>query len=578
MIEKYVLFSLVMVLGASLAARAEDLKFKDDFLRRLVAAVPDILKTQDPKTGRFGEGIFLCTDQHPMFPLAVAWATKSKRNPYYHDEKVLEAIIKAGDALIEDMLPDGKWVFRKKDGSTWGDIYMPWTYSRWVRSFALIRDAMPPDARKRWEDALILGFTGISRTLPAHVHNIPATNAAALYIAGQMFDRPAWRDQAKAYMAKVVDAQDPGGFWSENYGPVVGYNSVYSDALGVYYASSGDETVLPALTRAAQFHANFTYPDGSMVETVDERTPYRSGLYFPNIGFTFSREGRGFIGQQLDLLARRGKPIAPDILANFVMHGQEGSGVPTAAGNENRTFMLGDGKALTRRKGPWFVCLSAYQCPIRESRWIQDRQNLASIFHDRCGLILGGGNTKLQPLWSSFTVGDTSLLKHEPGDTTPRFVPEGALFHIPSAAALKVTDPIGLLMKYGEEDCSIEVEPVDDASLRIRVRATSRSGEPVQAHLTFLPHLGEALRTERGVEKVLGEEPFTLSGDEAGGWIAHSGWKLTLPKEAEVTWPVFPHNPYRKDGRATTPEGRIVVSLPFAAEKDGYMLALSVQN
>ena len=34
------------------------------------------------------------------------------------------------------------------------------------------------------------------------------------------------------------------------------------------------------------------------------------------------------------------------------------------------------------------------------------------------GVFLGGGNTKLQPLWSTFTVGDVSLLKHKPGDET----------------------------------------------------------------------------------------------------------------------------------------------------------------
>jgi len=34
------------------------------------------------------------------------------------------------------------------------------------------------------------------------------------------------------------------------------------------------------------------------------------------------------------------------------------------------------------------------------------------------GLILGGGNTKLQPAWSSFTLGDITILSHRP-DTQP---------------------------------------------------------------------------------------------------------------------------------------------------------------
>jgi hypothetical protein len=53
------------------------------------------------------------------------------------------------------------------------------------------------------------------------------------------------------------------------------------------------------------------------------------------------------------------------------------------------------------------------------SRWIQDRQNLVSLYHDKIGVILGGGNTKLQPLWSTFSVGDRAQFHHKAGDETP---------------------------------------------------------------------------------------------------------------------------------------------------------------
>ncbi|MCX6376751.1 MAG: hypothetical protein NTU88_12085, partial [Armatimonadetes bacterium] len=394
--------------------------------------------------------------------------------------------------------------------------------------------------------------------------------------AGQEFDKPEWREQAKEFMAKVEMGQDTGGCWSENYGPGVSYNYVYVEALGIYCAASGDESVLPALERAARFHANFTYPNGDRVETIDERNPYHGGIVLGNQGFCFSPEGRGFLAHQWELLKKAKKPISSDGLAGFLTHGREGSIVPCAADEGDRTYRLPDGKAMIQRKGPWFICLSAYHCPIRESRWIQDRQNLVSVFHDRCGLILGGGNTKLQPLWSNFTVGDTSLLTHAPGDEQPDFKPKGPLYHIPSAAGIKKTDPPGMGLKYGEEKCSIEVEPVDDSHLRIRLRATSKSGLPVAAHLTLMPHIGRPIRTERIPERILGDEGFCLTSDEAGGWIAHAGWKLSLPKGAIVTWPVLPHNPYRKDGRATPAEGRIVVSIPFSPGVKERVLILSV--
>ncbi|MGB9619201.1 MAG: hypothetical protein ACPL7K_02175, partial [Armatimonadota bacterium] len=256
-------------LGADPACR--ELRFKETALKALVAAVPQILRSQDPATGRFGTGVWICTDQNVIYPLAAAWAFESEENPYYHDPAVLKAIIAGGDALIADADAEGAWVFRKKDNSTWGMIRMPWTYSRWVRAFSLIRDAMPPEDRDRWEKALTLGYSNIAAKDLKRVHNIPCHHAMGLYCAGKALGKPEWCEQAKQFVSRVVAEQDVGGFWSEHHGPVVRYNLVYIDALGHYYAMSGDESVLPALERSALFHSMFTYPDGALVETVDER-------------------------------------------------------------------------------------------------------------------------------------------------------------------------------------------------------------------------------------------------------------------------------------------------------------------
>src|SRR5687768_3346803 len=143
----------VVLLLVTAAPAAEVWHFKREFLPALVKAVPKILESQDKQTGRFGTGIWIVQDQHPMYPLAVAWATRidGVENPYYHNTEVLEAIMSAGDALIADQDEKGMWEFRKKDSSTWGKIYMPWTYSRWIRTFDLIKEGMPSDRRAKWE-------------------------------------------------------------------------------------------------------------------------------------------------------------------------------------------------------------------------------------------------------------------------------------------------------------------------------------------------------------------------------------------------------------------------------------------
>src|SRR5581483_2941902 len=242
-----IILPLLLLVSAPLVS-AEDWRFKAQLLPLLAEKVPAILKTQDLTTGRFGSGVFIVRDQEPMYALAVAWATQGDGNPYFHSDELLSAIIKAGDALIDAQKPSGMFLFKKKDGSEWGDIYMPWTYSRWIRAFALIKDAMPDDARQRWARALALGFDGILKTqLTKPVENITAHDAMGLYLAGKTLDHPDWCDAARQYMKKVVDRQSADGFWSEHVGPVINYGFVYVEAVGTYYGMSHDPDVLPAL-------------------------------------------------------------------------------------------------------------------------------------------------------------------------------------------------------------------------------------------------------------------------------------------------------------------------------------------
>jgi len=221
---------------------------------------------------------------------------------------------------------------------------------------------------------------------------------------------------------------------------------------------------------------------------------------------------------------------------------------------------------MTARHGPWFLCLSAYTAPAPKSRWIQDRQNLVSIYHDKTGLILGGGNTKLQPAWSNFTVGNVTLLKHTPGDIKPDFLPKGELYHVPSAAKLIRRPDPALELTYGKETCRIHVRPKDDRALEYSIDATAESDLPVTAHLTLIPRMNRPLETAAGEKHTLGTTPIELSAEQIGGWVSHAGWRLHLPSCASLHWPALPHNPYRKDGRAGASEGRIEIRIPFGPE------------
>ncbi len=547
---------------------------REPFLKSLVGGVPAILKSQDPATGRFGSQPWICADQNVLLPLAAAWAIKDPANPYYHDAKLLEAIMAGGDALVADQDKNGAWTFRKKDNSTWGQILMPWTYSRWIRAFQLIKDDMPADRRQRWEKGLLLGFTGISKNCLGEVRNIPCHHAMALYCAGVCFNREDWKKQAREFMTKVAAKQTPAGWWSEHSGPVVAYNFVYVEAFGVYYSMSRDAGVLEALRRSAVFHGTFIYPNGTIVETVDERNPYEPGTAHGNVGFTFTPvegnvgfsftpEGRGFLQHQFQL---RKWSITADEAASHLLHGETGPAAPIAADSDERFTVIGDNDAMVLRHKPWFICLSSFTCELSTARWIQDRQNFVSVYHDRAGLIVGGGNTKLQPFWSNFTVGDTTLLQHKPGDENPDFKPKGGLIHMPSAAKLHAdkTSP-SLDLTYGAENCRVTVRPLDDKRLTLVCEATSKSGQPVEGHVVFLPHLSTEIKTDSGKSAKLGEEPMEWSAADIGAWFDLGPVRVNVPPGAKLVWPKMRHNPYKKDGSSTLREARLVLCLPFSS-------------
>ena len=557
------LFACVMAIVVFSKAEAEDLCFKEKFVKQMPGRVREILKCYDPVTGHFDGAVWECRDQNRMYALAVAYATAGHSR--HKDPALLEVIMKAGDALIEAMDGEGAWVYRKKDGSTWGMNRTPWVYARWIMTYELIRDDMPAARRDAWQKALMLGFTAISRKEMKDMHNIGSFHAMALYQAGLTLEQPAWCRQAADFLMKVVGAQEEGGYWKEGGGPlVVEYNSVYVEALGHYYAMSHDKRVLPALEKAAAYHAHFTYPDGRCVEPLDQRNPYSAEIPTGNVGFSFSASGRAWLHQQWARSTSLERNA--DLMASMVHHGEEGPMEPVPAQD---TFILSEGgqpKAATFRRGGWFVALSAFTTPVSKVRWHQDRQNLVSIYHDAAGLILGGGNTKLQPLWSNFTAGDPALLFHRPGDTAPNFIPpEGKLFHVPSETRLIEGPEPGLDLTYGPEQCRVRLRWINPQKLAYQVEATLASGLPMAAHLTLLPRMGGKLQNGAGQTAVLGSERLEWQPKELAGTLLYGGCRFTLPPTARLAWPILPHNPYVKDGDGVTAEGRVVITLPIDA-------------
>ncbi len=152
---------------------------------------------------------------------------------------------------------------------------------------------VPSERRRKWEVALIKGYTYIAgHDLRRCTTSRPFTPWGCT--GGQLSTARSGAGQAADFMHKVAEVQDPGASGRRTTGPSYAYNFVYSDVWARTRGLEGP-VVLAALERASRFHSSFTYPDGSIVETVDERNPYHTTVRPGNVGFSFTPAGRGYL-------------------------------------------------------------------------------------------------------------------------------------------------------------------------------------------------------------------------------------------------------------------------------------------
>ena len=170
----------------------------------------------------------------------------------------------------------------------------------------------------------------------------------ALYIAGVAFKNEEWKKAAWDFQHKVMAEQAPEGYWSENFGPVVSYNMVYIEALGIFYHFSKDPAVPEVLNRAVKFHGGILWSDGTSAASIDERVIYHHSINTGNVGFSYSPEGRGFILSQLakSLRPGSGEDFGGDYAAQMLLYGGQGEIVPLPTEQAKGVSVLGKNDAV----------------------------------------------------------------------------------------------------------------------------------------------------------------------------------------------------------------------------------------
>lgn len=520
----------------------------------------------DPQTGRFMEGDgWAVTNQDIMLCMAFLYLNQAPGNRLYRDAKLLERIGLTGDALRSFQYPDGKVEFVKTDGSKWGPIYMPWSMYHWLETYGLLAPELGEARGAGWREGLRLAFEGIHREMresldrperTSVVHNIPTWNAMALHRASQLFGRPEWKQTADTMIRLTLDEQDEEGFWPEHYGPTTLYNLVYVHALGLYSRHNGEIEVIPALDKALRFHERFTYPDGSRVDTVDGRTKYDKhpspmGL----VGFTLLPRGEAYARSMIAAAMNRGVKWRAPHLASLLLYWNMGS--PTGDAETEASSTLFDqpvfaeelARSLAVKQDDWYVCLSAFAAPRVDSRWGQDRQSFIGVWHKDSGLIVGGGNSKNQPEWSTFEIRTA----------------EGGHDYVPQAGTINARSR-EISLACGLRTLTVGLRSVSADCAQLEFSSDIVAVDEGLVHIPLRLQVGQSLEAgEDGEAPTVSEQSLQIRGDRGLHRIRHAGWELQLEGSYSLNWPSYPFNPYAADGAAKLDEAVAILTLPLTA-------------
>lgn len=467
---------------------------------------------------------------------AVLFSDSHPSNPRRGDAKLIAFAQQIGDLLASEHAQN-RYATRLDHHR---DTYM------WLEAYRLLESNLGEARRARWRQALLdllqrhAADVIEKQDYPWYQSPFISTSpnhyslwAATVYLGGKVFRRPEWEHLGARVLRRfAVEEQAPDGYWGEHsrYGPTPGYNYLTATAVALYYQHSRDPAALEALRRSTDFHKYFTYPDGTPVETINDRNRYWSVSPWGHFGFSHFADGRryaefltGFLKTNdlgLETLGR---------LAQNALYFHEGPATPIPQ-DQARYHHQMSVPAGTRKSGPWVTCLSGLIATPTTSRWYLDRQGHLSVFHGALGLIITGANSKNQPELATFTekIG-------------------AQVVHVPISSRLTMSDEIDrLALAYNSFFAVLEVMPAQEERTEFRFGITPKGRmAEVELNLQLVLRAGETLETAAGRQVVLDEKPIRWSPGDVGNWIRHRGWTFSFPPGGRLTWPVYPFNPYR---------------------------------
>lgn len=505
---------------------------------------------------------------------AVLYTKKHPANKRYGDTSLLHLALRLGDFLVKEQEQGN---YSKRGDSDW-DTYM------WLEAYRILEKKLGEARRLRWKKVLLeelqllepklvkrLDYPWYTAPFIITSPNHYAIYASALLVGGHVFNKPDWINiSTKALHRFCVQEQTVDGYWAEHSqaGPTTGYDYLTLTQISVYWEYSKDPEALKALRRSTNFHKYFTYPDGTPVETINDRNRFWGVSMWGHFGFSNFPDGRRYaefltshFPYDGDLNSYGGNMQSFGRIAQNLLYYHEGKTTPIPQDKINYVYEM-KVPASIRKTGPWITTYSGLIAPaVSLNNFFLDRQGNFSVFNTKSGLIISGANSKRQPQLATFTevTGTDSI-------------------HMPVSSHLEMSNQIDkLALAYNVFFATIEVPKPTGRKLKFQIVTTYKLEQAVsELNLQLILEPGEILETGGGRKVVLGENKIEWGDAELGGWIKHNGWIMQIPFGMHLSWPVLPFNPYKNKPETELSKAVGRLSTPLKNEDQKFEFAIEV--
>jgi hypothetical protein len=506
--------------------------------------------------------------------------TPFESNPFYGSHELFQLALDAGERLVmdcADVTPDTKP--NHFDIYPLTRLYQLMGAHAGKTRLACWRDTMARNLRSI--DALIdrvgdsLGKPGPwSGTGPNHFFGWFAVGYGQAALLGE--DRLA-RKIEKA-MLRHLALQAPAGYFPEHIGPCTGYQHVSLGGVAEFHRQDPLPQTHQAVRRGVNFTVHAIYPNLRGIETFDERNRFGHEPRFQH-ALLWTPQGRALFARLLaiarnQLRERRSscRPLTKAIpftrsdwygigaAFRCYDHALATRGIPVAGqlpiDRKTFTWRL-ESKGLVRKQGPWFYVLSAWAHPtLPGNPYHLERTQALSIYHDRTGLIIGGGNDK-----RAYHAATIHVLE---GGECHYFPPIHGKILVSAAPKVLAGNGAcdGVLFDYGSARARLEVRAESPGRLRIALGASTTQTEPRVWLVLQLPVDPPLAMNNAGATLSLNKatEGQSAAQYSLGRAIASpAGWRMSLPPQSALIWPHFPWNPYRPPAYRETPDRAVVL-------------------